>query len=59
MLGDNEKEHIISDEFEFGVANEYEVNEPPNAILRDFDDYLMDDAGHMATTIDDNVDYNN
>ena len=49
----------ISDESEFGDLNENEVNECPNAILRDFDDYLMDDAGHMATTNDDNVDYNN
>ena len=29
------------------IANENKVNEPPNAILRDFDDYLMDDAGHI------------
>ena len=38
--------------------NKNEVNEPPNAILRDFDDYLMDDAGHVATNNDENVVYN-
>ena len=31
-LGDNDKEvHSISDKYEFGDANEDEVNEPPNA----------------------------
>ena len=38
--------------------NKNEVNEPPNAILRDFDDYLMDDARHVATNNDENVVYN-
>ena len=38
--------------------NKSEVNEPPNAILRDFDEYLMDDAGHVATNNDENVVYN-
>ena len=38
--------------------NKNEVNEPPNAILRDFDEYLMDDAGHVATNNDENVVYN-
>ena len=38
--------------------NKNEVNEPSNAILRDFDDYLMDDAGHVATNNDENVVYN-
>ena len=40
--------HIISDESKFGDANENEMNESPNATLRDFNDYLMDDIGHMA-----------
>ena len=31
---------------------------PQNAILRDFDDYEMDDAGHVAFNNDDNVVYN-
>ena len=58
-LIDNDKEvHAISDESEFSNANEDEINEPPNAILRDFDDYLMDDAGHVATNNDENVVYN-
>ena len=36
-LSDNDKEvHTISDESEFRIANENEVNEPPNATLRDF-----------------------
>ena len=52
------KVHTISDEFEFGDANENVVDEPPNAILRDFDDYLIDDTGHVATNNDDNVIYN-
>ena len=38
--------------------NKNEVHEPPNAILRDFDEYLMDDAGHVATNNDENVVYN-
>ena len=29
----------ISDESKFGDANENEMNESPNATLRDFDDY--------------------
>jgi len=31
---------------------------PQNAILRDFNDYQMDDAGHVAVNNDDNVVYN-
>ena len=50
--------HTISDESKFGDANENEVNEPPNTILRDFDDYLMDGVGHVAANNDDNVVYN-
>ena len=34
------------------------MNECPNAILRDFDDYLMDDASHVVANNDDNVVYN-
>ena len=30
----------------------------PNTILRDFDDYQMDDAGHVVANSDDNVVYN-
>ena len=56
---ENDKEdHAISDEFESGDANENEVNEHPNTILRDFDDYLMDGVGHVAANNDDNVVYN-
>ena len=49
------KVHTISDEFEFGDANENEVNQRLNATLRDFDDYLMDNAGIVATNKNDNV----
>ena len=31
---------------------------PLNAILKDFDYYLMDDASHVATNNDDNAIYN-
>ena len=34
------------------------MNEPPNATLRDFDDYLMDDAAHVVANDNDNVIYN-
>ena len=34
------------------------MNEPLNAILIDFDNYVMDDVGHMATNNYDNVVYN-
>ena len=34
------------------------MNEPPNAILRYFDDYLMDDSGNVTTNNDDIVVYN-
>jgi len=34
------------------------VNEPSNATLRDFDDYLMDDASHVAANNNNNVVYN-
>ena len=58
-MGDNDKEvHTIGDEFEFGDANENEVNEPPNTILRDFDDYLINDVGYVTANDDDNVVYN-
>ena len=49
----------ISNEFEFDDANESEVNEPPNATLRDFDNYPMDDAGHVVSNNVKNVVYNN
>ena len=45
--------HTISDESKFGDANENEMNESPNATLRDFDDYLMDDTSYMAAKNDD------
>ena len=32
---------------------------PSNAILRDFDDYQMDGAGHVIANNDDNIIYNN
>ena len=35
------------------------MNEHPNTILRDFDDYLMDGAGHVNANNDDNIIYNN
>ena len=58
-LSDNDKEiHAISDESEFSNANEDEINEPPNAILRDFDDYLINDVGYVTANNDDNVVYN-
>ena len=58
-LGDNDKEfHTISDKYEFGDANEDEVNEPPNATLRDFHDYPMDDVGLVTSNNEDNVVYN-
>ena len=31
------------------------MNEPPNATLRDFDDYPMDDVGHVVANNDENV----
>ena len=34
------------------------TTKPPNVILRDFDDYLIDDAGHVAANNDNNVVYN-
>ena len=34
------------------------MNEPPNATLRDFDDYLMNDVGHVIANNNDNVVYN-
>ena len=34
------------------------MNEPPNATLRDFNDYLMDDVGHVLTNNDNNAIYN-
>ena len=34
------------------------MNEPPNAILRYIDDYLMDDSGNVITNNDDIVVYN-
>ena len=34
------------------------MNEPLNAILKDFDDCLMDDVGHVVTNNDDNIVYN-
>ena len=34
------------------------MNEPPNAILRYIDDYLMDDSGNVTTNNDDIVVYN-
>ena len=52
------KVHTIRDEYEFGDTNENEVNEPLNAILKDFDDCLMDDVGHVVTNNDDNIVYN-
>ena len=45
--------HTIRDESKFGDANENEMNESPNATLRDFDDYLMDDTSYMAAKNDD------
>ena len=44
-----------------GLLQQFEVycnKNPPNAILRYFDDYLMDDVGHVAANNDDNVVYN-
>ena len=35
------------------------VNEPPNATLRDFDNYPMDDAGHVVSNNVENVVYDN
>ena len=52
------KVHTIRDEYEFGDTNENEVNEPSNAILKDFDDCLMDDVGHVVTNNDNNIVYN-
>ena len=52
------KVHTIRDEYEFGDANENEVNEPSTAILKDVDDCLMDDVGHVVTNNDDNIVYN-
>ena len=43
--------HAISDEFEFDVANENEVNEPSNATLKDFDDYPVNDAAMWVLTL--------
>ena len=58
-LSDNDKEvHAISDESEFGDANEGEINELPNATLRDFDDYLINDVGYVTVNNNDNVVYN-
>ena len=34
------------------------MNEPSNAILKDFDDCLMDDVGHVVTNNDNNIVYN-
>ena len=34
------------------------MNEPSNAILKDFDDFLMDDVGHVVTNNDNNIVYN-
>ena len=45
--------HTLSDESKFGDANENEMNESPNATLRYFDDYLMNDTSHMAAKNDD------
>ena len=57
---ENDKEdHAISDEFEFGDANENDVNESPNTTLRDFDDYPINDTGHVVANNDKNVVYNN
>ena len=48
-LGDNNKTvYTINDESKFGDANENAMNEHSNATLRDFDDYLIDDASHVA-----------
>ena len=47
----------ISNEFEFDDVNESEVNEPPNATLRDFYNYPMDDAGHVVSNNVENVVY--
>ena len=47
----------ISNEFEFDDANESEVNEPPNATLRDFYNYPMDDAGHVENVVYDDQPY--
>ena len=47
----------ISNEIEFDDVNESEVNEPPNATLRDFDNYPMDDSGHVVSNIVENVVY--
>ena len=47
----------ISNEFEFDDANESEVNEPPNATLRDFYNYPIDDAGHVVSNNVENVVY--
>ena len=35
-----------------------EINELPNATLRDFDDYLINDVGYVTTNNDNNVVYN-
>ena len=35
------------------------MNEPPNATLRDFDDYPINDTGHVVANNDKNVVYNN
>ena len=35
------------------------MNEPPNTILRDFDDYLTNDAGYVVANNNDNIVYNN
>ena len=48
----------ISNEFEFDDVNENEVNETRNAKLRDFDNYPMDDAGHVVSNNVKNVVYN-
>ena len=49
--------HTIRDESKFGDANENEMNESPNATLRDFDNYPMDDAGHVVSNNVENVVY--
>ena len=59
QLGDNKKTvYTINDESEFGDTNENEVNEPSNAALRDFDNYLMDDTSHVTANNNNNVVYN-
>ena len=49
--------YTINDESKFGDTNKNEVNEPSNATLRDFDNYPMDDAGHVVSNNVENVVY--